>query len=42
MVRNETFSPRSGIKQGYHLSLLFNTVLEFLASTIKQEKIYNI
>ena len=40
MVKDlKAFFPRSGTRQGYPLLLLlFNTVLEILAGTVKQER----
>ena len=39
MVKTESIPPRSGTRQGYALSpLLFNIVLEVLATPIREEK----
>ena len=39
MVKTESIPPRSGTRQGYALSpLLFNIVLEVLATAIREEK----
>ena len=39
MVKNESISPKSGTRQGFPFSpLLFNIILEVLATAIRAEK----
>ena len=38
MLKDKCFSPKIGKKRGYPLLLLFNTVMDQLASAVKQEK----